>query len=376
MYSEKEAMCFIHCLLGNRVTPRKNIIRYFGSATDCLQAPNNELISILGKDDASAIEEGILKSDISATYSKLTMAGIDYTFVGDANYPSNLLDIPGAPLALFYKGFLPDSCKPRLAIIGARNCSAYGRQLARECAREVAANNIQIISGMAYGVDSIAEQAAFDAGGVSFAVLGSGVDICYPKEQRSLYDKSVREGGVISEYIPGTPPNAHFFPARNRIISGLADAVLVIEARERSGTLLTVGAALDQGRDVYCVPGRINDSLSYGCNMLIREGAYIVTRPYELVEDFLKNCGYKQERSGNKKAAEATDNKSVFLTANERIVIGVLDYTPKSIGEIFLSLEDKSDMDLPQLMGLLTDMTIHKKIRCIDGSNYYLENIK
>ena len=151
---------------------------------------------------------------------------------------------------------------PAAAIIGARLASGYGREQARRFARRLASRGITIISGMARGIDGIAQKAALDAGGRSYAVLGCGVDICYPEENRELYDRLLQEGGIISEYPPGTYPEARLFPQRNRIISGLSDLVLVIEARKKSGTLITVDMALEQGREVYALPGRVSDSLS------------------------------------------------------------------------------------------------------------------
>ena len=153
----------------------------------------------------------------------------------DEGYPMHLKELSGSPAELYYIGSLPDDNMPSVAIIGARNCSGYGRQMAREFAREIAAAGIQVISGMARGIDGMAQQAAVSVGGKSYAVLGCGVDICYPKENKELYVKLMDSGGIISEYPPGIPARAEHFPLRNRIISGLADALLVIEARERSG---------------------------------------------------------------------------------------------------------------------------------------------
>ena len=148
---------------------------------------------------------------------------------------------------------------------------------------------MQIISGMAKGIDGIAGRGALDESDASFAVLGCGVDICYPKENRDLYEALCERGGVISEYCPGTEPEARLFPPRNRIISALSDALLVIEARERSGTLITVDCALEQGKDVWAVPGRVCDAKSAGCNELLRQGAGVAASP----EVMLEEMGYR-----------------------------------------------------------------------------------
>lgn len=198
-------------------------------------------------------------------------------------FPDALRHIPDAPLGLYWRGRLPAAERPALAIIGARMSSPYGRVQARDFAIELARNGIQIVSGMARGIDGIAGKAALEVSDDSYAVLGCGVDICYPTPNKELYDMLIARGGVISEFPPGTPATKRNFPQRNRIISGLSDAVLVIEAREKSGTLITVDVACEQGRDIYALPGRVSDSTSHGCNELIRQGAMIATSPDDLL---------------------------------------------------------------------------------------------
>lgn len=210
---------------------------------------------------------------------------IHFVWAGDAEFPERLRNIPDPPFALYYRGRLPQEERTSVGIVGARMASPYGREQARRFAVELAEGGIQIISGMAYGVDGIAGRGALEVSDASFAVLGCGVDICYPKENRSLYEALCERGGVISEYRPGTEPEARLFPPRNRIISALSDALLVVEARERSGTLITVDCALEQGKDVFAVPGRICDARSTGCNELIRQGAGIAVSPKALLEE-------------------------------------------------------------------------------------------
>ena len=215
-------------------------------------------------------------------------SGIFFTCVGEPDFPERLLAIPDPPFGLFYKGRLPSGNLRSCAVIGSRMCSAYGASEARIFARRLSKSGVQIISGMARGVDGIAGEEAVQTKGMSFAVLGGGADICYPKENRRLYDALCLQGGVLSEYPPGTQPKAPLFPVRNRLISGLADVLLVIEAREKSGTLITVDRALEQGKSVYALPGRVSDSTSSGCNKLIMQGAQIAVSPEYLLEDLLK----------------------------------------------------------------------------------------
>ena len=204
---------------------------------------------------------------------------------GDAEYPQRLKNISGRPRNLYVLGRLPEENRLSVAIIGARDCSEYGKYVARELGTVLGGSGIAVISGMARGIDGISQEAALNAGGSSFGVLGCGVDVCYPKENRQLYERLKLSGGILSEYPPGSPALACHFPPRNRIVSGLADVIVVIEARVKSGTLITVDMALEQGREVYVVPGRVTDRLSDGCNRLIKQGAGILLSQEELLRE-------------------------------------------------------------------------------------------
>lgn len=203
----------------------------------------------------------------------------------DPDYPERLRFIPNAPGTLYIKGNLPENNKPAVAIIGARDATDYGLDIARTFGAGLARQGVQIISGMAYGIDSAAQKGAVEAGGKTFAVLGNGLDICYPPSHFRLYEQILETGGgILSELPLGKAPLPKHFASRNRIISGLADAVLVIEAKQRSGTFITVGNALEQGKQIFAVPGRITDRLSVGCNHLIQEGASLLTSVEEVLE--------------------------------------------------------------------------------------------
>lgn len=223
----------------------------------------------------------------------------------DREYPARLLKIPGPPKILYVLGELPREDIPSVAVIGARDCSEYGKYVAAGLGKYLGEQGIQVISGMARGIDGISQEAALDAGGKSFGILGCGVDICYPAGNRTLYEKLKREGGLLSEYEPGTPVKPYQFPARNRIVSGLADAVVVVEAREKSGTLITVDMALEQGKEVYAVPGRVTDRLSDGCNRLLKTGAGLLLHPGEFVEELWENF-QKQREWGDGAASHGT----------------------------------------------------------------------
>lgn len=234
---------------------------------------------------AEQIEVFAENYDVKAEYEKIIARGISFVTAGEEGYPKKLANIPDAPCAVYYVGKLPKDEEKTIAVIGARNCSEYGKAMAKQFGEILAGAGIQIVSGMARGIDGIGQQAALDAGGYSIGVLGCGVDICYPAENRPLYERLIAEGGICSEYPPGIKPRTVLFPPRNRIISGLCDGVLVIEAKERSGTLITVDMALEQGREVYALPGRATDALSMGCNRLIRQGAELVVSPQEMLRE-------------------------------------------------------------------------------------------
>lgn len=263
--------------------------------------------------------------DVLGEYERMTDRGILFVTIREESYPQKLSVVSDAPYALYYVGRLPDPGKRSIALIGARNCSEYGRNMAGEFGAMLAQAGIQVISGMARGIDGIGQRAAIDAGGYSLGVFGCGVDICYPAENRELYERLIAEGGVCSEYPPGIGPRAVLFPPRNRIISGLCDGVLVIEAKERSGTLITVDMALEQGREVYALPGRATDALSVGCNKLIRQGAGLVMTPQELLEELRMTIPVSAQRA-------VCEQQSLFtMEEMTEKVLRLLDFQPKPL---------------------------------------------
>lgn len=332
-----------------------------------VQGRLEEKLSARYRSKAEQITAYIEGYDVEAEYAKLTAAGIGFVTVGEAEYPKRLATIPDAPYALYYVGRLPEDARPSVAIIGARNCSEYGKGMARQFGEVLAEAGVQIISGMARGIDGIGQQAALRSGGYSLAVLGCGVDICYPPENRPLYENLISAGGICSEYPPGITPRAVLFPPRNRIISGLCDAVLVIEAKERSGTLITVDMALEQGREVYALPGRATDLLSLGCNRLIRQGAALVMSPQEMLQELGAACG----------ATEVYKQQVLFKPEGiPGRLLELLDYQPKSMEQIrqeYAALYGE-EVSVPklchELLGLCTGGYAGRV-----GGNYYVKKM-
>ena len=248
--------------------------------------------------------------------------GIQYIQQNHAAYPQKLLCYKGMPKGLYVLGKLPDKTRKSVAIVGARRSSAYGNQIAKSFAKELAGAGIQIISGMAWGIDGKAHEGALEGGGDTYAVLGCGVDICYPSGHRKIYEAMIQRGGILSEQPPGMPPMAGHFPARNRIISALSDLVLVVEAKERSGSLITADLALEQGKDVFAVPGRIGDEMSKGCLNLIKQGAGLADSPLVLLE------ALGIERNVSEKSVK------IVLEKNEDIVYSWIRLQPVSLEEL------------------------------------------
>lgn len=251
--------------------------------------------------------------------------GIRYISKEDKAFPEKLLELHDCPKGIYVRGNLPDPSKKSVAIVGARMCSAYGRATASYFARVLAAHDVQIISGLALGIDGAAHEGTLMAKGKTFAVMAGGCDICYPRSHIGLYESIRATGGIISEEPCGYPPIAKMFPKRNRIISILADIVLVVEARAKSGSLITADFAAEQGRDIFAVPGRLEDELSRGCNELIDQGAGIAISPERLLEIMGKN-------------PEKSDNSKIFmqnvLAREENIVYSCLSLQPQSLEKL------------------------------------------
>ena len=313
------------------------------------------------------IKETVLKEEKELTecaklfYLNLLRNDIKWTHLNRKDYPYRLKNIGDPPLILFYKGKLPDDERPCVAIVGARECSLYGEKTASMFARELSSAGVQIISGMARGVDGISQRGSISVGGNTFGVLGCGVDVIYPEENKDLFADILKDGGILSEFEPGTEPLRQYFPSRNRIISGLSDIVLVVEARKRSGTYITVTQALEQGREVFAVPGRITDALSDGCNNLIAAGAEIAVNSQTLIQD-LMNKGFKYING----SFDIKDKRREIVDTKEKCILsekGKIDLnenientdTSKSLEEIIHKMLLQNEMSLDAIYMALGD---------------------
>jgi len=272
------------------------------------------------------------------------------------DYPKRLQSIPNAPLALFAKGQLPNSTTPAVAIIGTRNNTVYGGKVAETLAKELSAAGAVVISGMARGLDARAHEAALAADGQTCAILPSGIDICYPAENSRLYYQIAEKGSLLTEFLPGFKPQRWSFPARNRIIAGMADILVVVEAEIKSGTASTVDHALAQGKEVFAVPGKITDKKSSGTNELIKQGAHILTTPADILLALKIN---------HSDTPEVTPKK-IPLASDETLVYDCLNYDPTSVDYIIY----KTGLNIAVANKLLLNMELSGHIKRLPGQRY------
>lgn len=278
-------------------------------------------------------------------------------------FPEKLKTIHRVPEELFVRGTLPDPRIPSVAIVGARMCTPYGKSQAYRFAAELARQGVQIISGLAQGIDSMAHEGALSVtGGRTFGILGCGLDVIYPRKNAGLYGRVAENGGLISEFPAGTPPRSVNFPQRNRLISAFSDIVLVIEAREKSGSLITVDFALEQGRSVYALPGRVDDALSQGCNRLIAQGAGIACSPDMLLEEL------KIERNRH---ISPVSGEKLGLASDLELVYSCLDFEPKSLQTI----QEACAMPTLQLLQVLLELELKGLAREIMKSYYVKQTL-
>lgn len=297
-------------------------------------------------------------------FKKMHERGIQFIPYFDDAYPERLREIPDYPYALYLKGKLPEKKIRTAAVIGARKCTPYGEKYAVDFARMLARCGVGVISGMARGVDGMGHRGVLMEKGYTLAVLGSGVDICYPKEHFGLYmDIQEQGGGILSEQPPGTPPLAQNFPARNRIISGMADVVLVMEAGEKSGSLITVDMALEQGKDVYALPGPVNSQLSCGCNRLIRQGAGILLSPQEFAKEW--NLSEKSILDIDEKKVK----KEKMLESHEKLLYSRLGLYPKNVNQ----LAEETGMSVQNVIRTLISLELQGYIKEVSKNCYVSE---
>ncbi len=335
---------------------------------------------ILKEKDIQLIIESKKDSSIYQEFIRLKDKNISFISYESKKYPQRLKNIYDAPIGLFSKGNLIKNDKPSIAIVGARKCTEYGRQVAYSFGKSFANMGIQVVSGMANGIDTAAQKGCIDGGGSTYAVLGCGVDVCYPANNIELYNNIQKKGGILSEYQVGAVPMAWQFPVRNRIISGLADVVIIVEAGEKSGSLITADLALEQNNDIMVVPGRIGDVLSIGCNRLIKQGAQMITQPEDVLDNYLiKNLQnkiismqnvhkspVKQAMSDNNNHTLNNKNEKKQLASQKDMLYSCFDLYPKSVDTIL----KETSLDIMKVNQLIAELLLEGDIKEVSKNCY------
>ena len=332
--------------LAHKALPQRalvTLLREFRDPTAILDATAASLGRHVPEAVAAAALAPVPAAEIEATKRWLDDPSHHLIAWDDADYPRTLLDIGHAPPVLFFIGARPLLNAPALAIVGSRMATPQGRNTARDFARALADAGLTIVSGLAHGIDTAAHEGALCTAASTLAVIGTGADRVYPARNRDLARRIAERGGIVSEFLPGTPPRKENFPRRNRLISGLARGVLVVEATLSSGSLITARWAGEQGRDVFAIPGSIHSPFAKGCHKLIREGAKLV----ETAQDVLVELGMGPDAPG----AAITERDR----AGETLLLAAMGYDPVSVDDLVARTGATADAVLAELVRLQLD---------------------
>jgi len=347
------------CALTNK------LIQYFGSPAEVLLAGNKlQQVAGVGPElcrrisDTSCVDAA--KKRAAAELNLLIQKNISLLSLHCSNYPASLRNIHEPPLLLYHKGSLSIFQEPVVAIVGSRAATEYGKRTSEFLARGLCGHGVTIVSGGAYGIDAAAHCGALQVGGKTAAILGCGIDVTYPKSHQKLFAEIAEHGALLSEYPLASKPEGFRFPARNRIISGLAIGVIIVEATERSGSLITARLALDQGRDVYAVPGRIDSAKSSGCHRLIQQGAYLV----QGVEDILAELQMLQCDCVS--VETSPQEREGMESETEQMLMSFLDVYPVDID----TLSRVSGLTINEIHMLLLQLELKGWVRQLPGQQY------
>lgn len=351
---------------GGRRAPRRELLRLHGSASAALAAgPQAWRAAGLSEDTCIRLRRGADPEVWLRTAEWLQRPGHRLIAWHDPDYPAALRTISGAPLMLFTAGDASLLHDPAVAIVGTRSASAGGRELARQFGHRFADAGLVVVSGLAAGIDAAAHEGALEVGGDTIAVLGSGPDLCYPSQHRDLHARIAARGLLVSEYPPGTQPLRDHFPARNRIIAGLAQGTLVVEAAARSGALITAQFAVDAGREVWAVPGSVHDPHARGCHRLIRDGAQLVESPDDVLlalAPALKR-GLHPPKAATNAASQTPIQPSVDWDVDHKNVWSALGHDPIPMD----ALADRTALTPARLSSILLTMELQGTVKVRHG---------
>jgi len=339
----------------------RRLLERFDSPRNALSAPAGELAAVRGVTPAAidAISDGTWRRFAEDECRRLTASGTRLVMFTSADYPKSLFEIPDPPPFLYVRGEIRSS-EPAIAIVGSRRGTPYGLLSTGRLAEGLARHGVTVVSGMARGVDTAAHKGALQAGGRSVGVLGCGIDKVYPPENRKLFEEMAEKGGLVSEFPLGTLPLAENFPRRNRIISGLSMGVLVVEAAENSGSLITAQYALEHGRDVFAVPGNITFASSRGTNRLIKQGAKLV----DCVEDVLEEMSRYGLPAGE--VPSGSPPRTFALTPREAAIYELLARSPLHIDDII----SQSELTAGEVSSMLLHLELKGAVTPLPGMHY------
>ena len=378
---------WFHLLTGLTVSQKRALLEYFHDPEQLYRATESAYRTAvqLPEEGYTALGNKDL-TNARALAAECSQKRIGIVTIGDSGYPARLRQIPDAPLVLYYRGRLPNwEAYPAIGIVGTRKASGYGLQIAEKMGAQIAACGGMVVSGAADGIDSAAMKQALLQGGPVVGVLGFGADVVYPASSRKLFAQLEEKGCLISEYPPGTPGYKWNFPQRNRLISGISHGVLVVEAPERSGALITARHAMEQGREVFVVPGNINSDTSAGSNNLLREGATAVFEGYDILREYasrfsgqirkaepkeIPHIPEKVEDVPTKPAKKPIDNREVTqysvlnsgagtLTEEEKTLLSHLTPKIEGVDEVIA----RSGMETAKALSVLTKLSLKGMVK-------------
>jgi DNA processing protein len=342
----------------------------FDSPASCFDATRASLESAgLKRESIDAFKSDEPRDRADRELEGLAALGGKVLVLSDPDYPALLRETFDPPIVVYYLGDLPAALlRPAVAVVGSRRCSTYGRNASEMLGRELAQRGVTVVSGLARGIDAAAHRGALEGWGLTIGVMGTGLDSVYPKENRKLADNIAKHGALLTEFPLGTPPLSQNFPFRNRVLSGLSLGVVVVEAAERSGSLITARMAYEQGRDVFAIPGNITSSKSFGPNYLIKDGAKLVQTWQDVVEEFpIEVRARILSIDKNENKSEQIVIEEAALSDVERKVLGMI----KSDQPVHIDqLIQASKLSSSELMGALLKLEMLDRIRQLPGKSF------
>lgn len=368
--AEKLIRIALHSINGVGSGRLRQIIAYFGSALDAWHATENEFKKWGTESWINSLILERAQLDPHHIAEDLAQKQIKTVIPEEEHYPGLLRELADAPPLLYYKGKL-EASDQGIAIVGSRKATPYGKAAAEFLGKELAKQGFVVVSGLARGIDTAAHKGALAVQGKTWAILGSGLDYLYPPENKKIAEQIVLHGAIMSEFAPGVPPEPQFFPMRNRIISGVSRGVVVVEAAARSGALITVDCALEQGREVFAVPGPIFSEQSRGCHQLLRQGAKLVEGVDDILSELLlesQDCDDESPSQGVSKINEDDCRQEKNQTQEQKEILAYLSDLPLHIDQIAL----QSSLTSSQVALVLLELQLNGEIEQLPGQQYVL----